>query len=387
MANWRKTRFPGVYVSHSTRCPADADPSARCRCSPSWRGRRRHPVTGKPEWQKPVVKDRAEVLAWLAAADAGSQHLRELAARGPLFEDLALQWLDGVEHGRIGRRRGRGKPYAETTVLAMARSLKYHLLPEFGPRYASEISELDWQAWIDKLARRGLARSTIAKHISVASDIYAWAAAPSRRLVSRNPLRLVELPPNDEKPRLRVALAPEAAQLLAALDPEDRVPYAIAFYAGLRRSEIYRLEWPDVLDDERIATRLIVRRSKSEAGTARRPPIADNLRTVLAEAWERQGHPRDGKVVDVSVMSGKIGARADAAWAAAGLNRITLHECRHTYASLLMAAGYTIKELMEFMGHADLQMVNRYVKLLPQPGEDDAADRLNAYLRRSEGAS
>jgi hypothetical protein len=31
-----------------------------------------------------------------------------------------------------------------------------------------------------------------------------------------------------------------------------------------------------------------------------------------------------------------------------------------------MASGYTLKELMEFMGHADLQMVNRYVKLLPQ---------------------
>ena len=68
-------------------------------------------------------------------------------------------------------------------------------------------------------------------------------------------------------------------------------------------------------------------------------------------------------------MSGKIAARVASAWDAAGLNRITLHECRHTYASLLMAAGYTIKELMEFMGHADLQMVNRYVKLLPQPGE------------------
>ena len=85
-------------------------------------------------------------------------------------------------------------------------------------------------------------------------------------------------------------------------------------------------------------------------------------------------------------MSGKIAARVQTAWDAAGLNRITLHECRHTYASLLMAAGYTIKELMEFMGHADLQMVNRYVKLLPQPGEDDAAQRLNDYLRRSESA-
>jgi integrase len=146
------------------------------------------------------------------------------------------------------------------------------------------------------------------------------------------------------KPRLRVALAPEAAQLLAALEPEDRLRYAIAFYAGLRRSEIHRLEWPDVLDGDHIATRLMVRRSKSEAGTARRPPIADNLRAVLADAWERQGGPPTGRVVDVSVMSGKIGVRVDSAWKAAGLNRITLHECRHTYASLLMAAGYTINE-------------------------------------------
>jgi hypothetical protein len=33
---------------------------------------------------------------------------------------------------------------------------------------------------------------------------------------------------------------------------------------------------------------------------------------------------------------------------------------------------------MEFMGHADLQMVQRYVKLLPQPEEANPADRLNA---------
>jgi hypothetical protein len=47
-----------------------------------------------------------------------------------------------------------------------------------------------------------------------------------------------------------------------------------------------------------------------------------------------------------------------------------------------MAAGYTLEELVEYMGHADLQMVNRYVKLLPQPGERDAAQRLDDYLRR-----
>jgi integrase len=42
-----------------------------------------------------------------------------------------------------------------------------------------------------------------------------------------------------------------------------------------------------------------------------------------------------------------------------------LHECRHTYASFLMAAGYTLKEIMEYMGHSNLAMVQRYVRLLP----------------------
>jgi hypothetical protein len=41
---------------------------------------------------------------------------------------------------------------------------------------------------------------------------------------------------------------------------------------------------------------------------------------------------------------------------------------------------------MEFMGHADLQMVQRYVKLLPQPEQSNPAERLNAYLRAGGSA-
>lgn len=83
---------------------------------------------------------------------------------------------------------------------------------------------------------------------------------------------------------------------------------------------------------------------------------------MLSEAWLRQGRPARGRVLERSVMSGKIAERASKAWTGAGLNRITLHESRHTYASLLMAAGYAVKELMEYMGHADLQMVTRKLR-------------------------
>jgi integrase len=383
MANWRKTKTPGVYVAHRLRCPAQETDDTRCRCEPSWRGRRRHPLTGKPEWQVPVTTDRSEVLAWLGAGEKGRSHLRRAASSGRTVESIGDEWMAGVIAGRIGRRKGRGKPYTTTTVRDYTRSYRNFLRPEFGPFPADDIGEVEWQMWVDRLSREGLSRSRITTHVAVASAIYAWATAPSRRLAERNPLRLVELPPTDEKPRLRVAFAPEAEQLLDALRAEDAVPYAIAFYAGLRRAEIARLEWPDVLEGRRIGPRLLVSRAKSEAGRERRPPIAEPLRGILTAAWLRQGWPPAGSVPETSVMSGKLAERATAAWSACGLRRITLHECRHTYASLLMAAGYTLKELMEFMGHADLQMVNRYVKLLPQPGEEDLSERLDDYLRRS----
>ncbi len=67
-----------------------------------------------------------------------------------------------------------------------------------------------------------------------------------------------------------MADAEEAAALLSTLDPDTR-PYALAFYAGLRRAEIHRLEMPDVQLD---GYRLLVRKSNSEPGTGRRPPIA-----------------------------------------------------------------------------------------------------------------
>lgn len=71
------------------------------------------------------------------------------------------------------------------------------------------------------------------------------------------------------------------------------------------------------------ATRITARRSKEQG---RRPRIADNLRTMLLEAWSRQGKPLKGKLIDRSVMSGEIARPAKKSWDRAGLNRLTLRE-------------------------------------------------------------
>jgi hypothetical protein len=72
--------------------------------------------------------------------------------------------------------------------------------------------------------------------------------------------------------------------------------------------------------------------------------------------------------------------RVDAAWKAAGLERITLHECRHTFASLMIAAGVNAKALQTFMGHANIGVtLDRYGHLMPG-SEAEAAGLLDAYV-------
>jgi integrase len=75
--------------------------------------------------------------------------------------------------------------------------------------------------------------------------------------------------------------------------------------------------------------------------------------------------------------------RADANWQAAGLDRVTLHEARHCYASYMIAAGVNAKALSIYMGHANISItLDRYGHLMPG-NEEEAAELLDAYLMRT----
>jgi integrase len=63
-----------------------------------------------------------------------------------------------------------------------------------------------------------------------------------------------------------------------------------------------------------------------------------------------------------------------------GLDRLTFHECRHTFASLMIAAGVNAKALSTYMGHANISItLDRYGHLMPG-SEDEAAALLDGYL-------
>ena len=118
---------------------------------------------------------------------------------------------------------------------------------------------------------------------------------------------------------------------------------------------------------------------KSHAGR-RKVPIAAVLRDYLDEHRLQAGGGEFALRRNVAIRPTATLERADEAWKAAGLDRITLHECRHTFASLMIAAGVNAKALSTYMGHANIGItLDRYGHLMPG-NEEEAAGLLDAYL-------
>jgi integrase len=77
--------------------------------------------------------------------------------------------------------------------------------------------------------------------------------------------------------------------------------------------------------------------------------------------------------------------RADAAWQAAGLERITLHPARHTAGSLWLAAHVPMEQVSEYLGHGSTAVTERYYRhAMPDQGERFTR-LVDEYLREQTG--
>jgi integrase len=61
-----------------------------------------------------------------------------------------------------------------------------------------------------------------------------------------------------------------------------------------------------------------------------------------------------GREPEIPFDASSLAARAQTAWKDGRLEAITLHEARHTFASLMIAAGVNAKALATYMGHASV---------------------------------
>lgn len=384
----------GIVKRHSAGCPAKDGKSCRCRAGyEAW--------VYLPHEKKKVRKTfarKAEAKSWRATAlTAASRRTLQSPSRLTV-EQAAWLWLEAAQTGAVRDRSGH--TYKPGTLREYQRALRLRVLAEFGERRLSDLSRAEVQNFVDKLLGEGLSPSTVANTLNPLQAVYRHAVR--RDLATVNPTREVELPA-DRGGRDRIATAAEAARLLAALPGSDRPIWATAFYAGLRRGELQALRPGDV---DLASSEITVQRSwdqyegpipaKSKAGH-RTVPIIGVLRPYLEAVAIKSGSELlFGRSDDVPFAPKSISQRAGRAWEEANkqeregaekekrepvlLRPITLHECRHTFASLLIDAGVNAKAIQEFMGHATIEETfSRYGHLMPG-ARDQARELVDAYL-------
>jgi hypothetical protein len=124
-------------------------------------------------------------------------------------------------------------------------------------------------------------------------------------------------------------------------------------------------------------------RSRNPHGPSREGPPPPSGRTA---ARGKRGGLFFGRGKDQPFSNQAISQRANRIWKEAGLQRIGLHDCRHTFASLMIAAGVNAKALSTFMGHSSITItLDRYGHLFPG-SEEEAAGLLDAYLESATEA-
>ncbi len=115
-----------------------------------------------------------------------------------------------------------------------------------------------------------------------------------------------------------------------------------------------------------------------------RAGLRDRLLTLKSQDLRADDELVFGPDGERPFVSKVLQERADRAWKAAGLERITYHGCRHSFASHSIAAGVDFKRLSTYMGHASISItIDLYGHLMPGHGAEFTA-QLDAFEAAQE---
>ena len=338
------------------------------------------------------------------------KHLRQMLTdleRGVLgsaratVSQLCEQWLSSKRHGIETR-----------TLERYEAQIRLHIVPALGSIRLDSVQPAHVRkaldGWITFPSRnkakpgeqpRPLSPVSVGHILATTRMIFRQAVNDG--LLVRNPAINVEMPRRHHR-EMKTLDAAGIAQLIRAAEGTDlQAPIALMAATGLRRGEALGLRWSDV---DLEAGRLEVRRSIETVDGEQRykaPKTTRSARTVslaafavnvlrrhrAAQASTRLmlgiGRESDGPVfstVDGKPLDPKAFSKRFARLSQKAKIGIRLHDLRHTYGTLALAAGIDLKTLSSSMGHSTITLTANTYLHASDSLQRDAAGRIDAIL-------
>lgn len=231
----------------------------------------------------------------------------------------------------------------------------------------SEITYLDIQSCIDMLVKRGLMEVTISDYISKLNKFFK-SAKNKYKLINENPVSNIDKPKKEIRREKRALTLSELNGLLNNITYR---PYyimsLIAGKCGLRVGEIIGLRWSDI-DEKRCVLKVdhqwkILNKCEYGFGTLksinsnREVPLSSNVLSELLKYKKETPTNIDGRIF--TNRSSNISFKIARHFKKCGYD-ISIHELRHTYATMLIANGVDFKTAAKLLGHDVKQTMDTY---------------------------
>lgn len=303
----------------------------------------------------------------------------------------------------------------QSTLASYEMYAKNRIYPFFDERYPDvDVKDITYEI-MDKFAKTlrddGLKTSSIRKYITPIRDAFAFGV--DEELVKVNPIlrykyvpqrQTLEEKESEKKVKRRSYSRDEVKAMMRAVEKEidapATIPVVLALRLGLRREEILGLRYSDIDFDKKVVkvqntvTNIVniveEENTKSVAG-GRKVPL-DNW-TLKYLKYLRNLQEEKSKMLDIR-HPGYVYLRDDLAryypdtcdkqlkkfLKRNNLNKITLHELRHTFCTMLIAAGKDPKTVQAIMGHEDSRMTIGLYSHVVEEKIFSAADAVEFFL-------
>ena len=333
-----------------------------------------------------------------AAAEQTESDLRAKVQAGAASEALKSAPMTVEDLWKLYKKE-KSSEIRASTMAKKESILTTHVTPDLGKKKLRALSYDDLMAWRNKIA--AMDRKVTTKNNAYKELRALLNYAVARNIIRESPLKRVPLfrDPYQETTavKLRYYTKDQYTKFIAEAKKEAEsentlrawgvcVFFEIAYLTGMRKGEINALRWTDIEDDSFIwVRRSITQKLKGKKwvetppktpASVRRLQLPKQLKNDLEAYKERQRKVKGWK--ESLFICGGPGPIPDTCIEnangrfskAAGLPHITIHEFRHSHASLLCNAGINIKEIARRLGHADVEMTLRtYSHLYPKEEE------------------